>query len=540
MKDFIAAGTGNSRYLKTSLPDGTTWQEALAMLRNGTFPIDLNGINAEGVTQIGTPLNKANLLSDESAALFGLDSDAVIDDVWELLSTSNTLSTIMVTTEQDSRVTATKGGIVKYGTPINDVYIIRGLTPGSWTVTAGKGTDTASQIVVISDPQQYQVTLTYPRIYGVSWRFGNSSTMTRTDDAAGFADPQPYVLGASTVYSPFDNLMPWAGMERVTDEICGELVAIPKFWYKLEYIVEEVGGVETNVGINIKISPTEQQGFHVSPAHMPRTENDSESNIVLIGRYKCASDLKSKSGAPPASYTSATQADIQYLESGKTYNYDFATWFTILLLYLVEYADWDSQKKIGYGGYVTEVNSGYTDNMPYHTGTMRQSRESYGAGTQYRYLEGLWEQRYEMVTGIISGTAVNPSSGFSELCVNVGGRYNPLTGDLLHVFDTDVTGIYYGYVTSVKLFQISDGAIFPVFLPNQTNADGNEPVGTHDIAERVDGIYRFGFGGGKKGNSSAAVTSQEVGISGFRTKLHNQYNTSWDNTYYATRLIKLP
>lgn len=48
MKDSIIAGTGNSQYLKTSLAEGTTWDDALAQLRAGTFPIDLNGINQAG------------------------------------------------------------------------------------------------------------------------------------------------------------------------------------------------------------------------------------------------------------------------------------------------------------------------------------------------------------------------------------------------------------------------------------------------------------------------------------------------------------
>lgn len=70
MQDFISKGNGNSRFLKSSLPTGTTWEDALAHLKNGDFPIDLNGINMDGITQLGTPLNKANLLSDATAAKF--------------------------------------------------------------------------------------------------------------------------------------------------------------------------------------------------------------------------------------------------------------------------------------------------------------------------------------------------------------------------------------------------------------------------------------------------------------------------------------
>ena len=75
MKDSISKNQGNSRYLKSNLLEGTSWDAALAMLRAGTFPVDLNGINADGWTQVGTALNKANLLTDATAAALDLAGD---------------------------------------------------------------------------------------------------------------------------------------------------------------------------------------------------------------------------------------------------------------------------------------------------------------------------------------------------------------------------------------------------------------------------------------------------------------------------------
>lgn len=86
MKDSILKGTGNSRFLKSAIPDGTTWAEALAMLRAGTFPMDLNGINNAGFQQVGTPLNKANLLKDVNALTLGLTGDATPDDMFNVLA----------------------------------------------------------------------------------------------------------------------------------------------------------------------------------------------------------------------------------------------------------------------------------------------------------------------------------------------------------------------------------------------------------------------------------------------------------------------
>lgn len=77
MQDGIIAGNGNSRYLKTvaaALSLYPDYESFMAALIAGTFPIDLNGINAGGWTQQGTPLNKANLFSDSTAITLGLSA----------------------------------------------------------------------------------------------------------------------------------------------------------------------------------------------------------------------------------------------------------------------------------------------------------------------------------------------------------------------------------------------------------------------------------------------------------------------------------
>lgn len=86
MIDSVLKGTGNSRFLKSAVPAGTSWADALAMLQAGTFPIDFNGINTEGFQQVGTPLNKANLLKDATALTLGLTGDVVPNDMFNALA----------------------------------------------------------------------------------------------------------------------------------------------------------------------------------------------------------------------------------------------------------------------------------------------------------------------------------------------------------------------------------------------------------------------------------------------------------------------
>lgn len=89
MQDGIISGNGNSRYLKTvsaALGLYPTYEDFMAALIAGTFPIDLNGINAAGWTQQGTALNKANLLTDATATSLGIGTNATPDTAFSQLS----------------------------------------------------------------------------------------------------------------------------------------------------------------------------------------------------------------------------------------------------------------------------------------------------------------------------------------------------------------------------------------------------------------------------------------------------------------------
>lgn len=300
-----------------------------------------------------------------------------------------------------------------------------------------------------------------PQIYGAVWDGSADSEWTRTDDAATFSDPQPYYAGmVGTPSSPFDSIQPWAGMARSTDANAGEVVAIPKFYYKMGY-------ASGTTGLKIQIAPASNgaewaadNGFKVSPAHMDRGDGAGVRDVVYIGRYHCASDYKSKTGVTPkVSITrNAARQGIHALGSNIWQN-DYATRVTLWMLYLVEFANWNSQNKIGGGCSATTAtssavfNMGYTDSMPYHTGTVASSisRTVYG-GTQYRNIEGLWDNCHDLCDGIyFSGADVygilNPAN-FSD---TTGGT-------LLGTRPTSTQYISKFSITSVSGFE---WAIFP-------------------------------------------------------------------------------
>lgn len=89
MQDGITMGTGNSRYLKSVsgfLALYPTYEAFAQALVAGTLPVDLNGKNPDGWSQQGTALNKANLLTDATAALLELPSEATPNDALAALA----------------------------------------------------------------------------------------------------------------------------------------------------------------------------------------------------------------------------------------------------------------------------------------------------------------------------------------------------------------------------------------------------------------------------------------------------------------------
>ncbi len=96
MRDTIIKGAGNSRLLK-SVPNALTiypTHEALMQaVSTSGWPVDLLGLQAAGVEQMGTDLNKANLLSDAAeTAIWGNAAnrtpDAALKQLRSLIATA--------------------------------------------------------------------------------------------------------------------------------------------------------------------------------------------------------------------------------------------------------------------------------------------------------------------------------------------------------------------------------------------------------------------------------------------------------------------
>lgn len=247
------------------------------------------------------------------------------------------------------------------------------------------------------------------QIFGVEWDGGPGTKWSRTDDAAGFTDPVPAVSNG-TGSSPFDDIMPWAGMVK-EDRAGGVEVKEPKYWFKW---------TKTGKTMKLQIANGPVEGFHVDPVNMDRGDGLGELEFSYIGRYHCGNDYKSTTNvAQKVNITkSAARTGIHGL-GDNFWQIDFAQFWYIGMLFLVEFADWDGQATIGYGCSASgsRENNGKTDAMQYHTGTTADSRDSYGF-TQYRNIEGWWDNVYDWLDGCYNNrdglsVIINPNQ-FSE------------------------------------------------------------------------------------------------------------------------------
>jgi hypothetical protein len=343
-------------------------------------------------------------------------------------------------------------------------------------------------------------------IYGVEWNGTETTKWTRTDASAAFADPEPAVNnGAGS--SPFDNLMPWKGMVKSEDPEAGTLVAIPKFWYKLTQTA--------NNGIKIQIADNEVEGFSVSPAHMDRGDSTGERDVVYVGRYHCeGSTFKSGKTYSPKHTINRSSARTSIHNLGNDiWQFDFAMRFTIWLLYLVEFADWNSQDVIGYGCSPNGslFGSGSTDDMQYHTGTTKSTRTTYGC-CQYRNIEGLWDNIYDWLDGCY----------YDDNGLNI--VLNP------NQFSDDSNGVNAGTPVSnnfASKFKVSDTGKFSLFFPIESNGS--------DSTYSCDRWYAYGKINPCLYCGAAFSKNKFFGLFGM-----SSFSESTAEAYIGCRLMKLP
>lgn len=315
-------------------------------------------------------------------------------------------STITVTVDSGSTVTATLGSTVLTKTSTGTAVFTVGKA-GTWAIKATLGDQTAEGTVSITaSGQSKSLTLIYANVFGVMWDTSNSSTaltrLTPSTDPYGYVtksvttEPKPAV-GTGSGSSPFDAYAPWNGMKECNLNASGTVTAWKGdsgFSYDRDF---------TMVFIPVfyvaqKRSGTKQY-FYVSDK--PKTGfTKHPGSGKYIGKYHMGSARPSTSLVSPyVNITRATARSNAKSKGSKFHLYDFATYCAIIFLYIVEFANWNCQTKIGQGfvSRNSSTQSGATDSMTYHTGCA--SGTDGQTAVQYRWIENLWGNVNQWVDG---------------------------------------------------------------------------------------------------------------------------------------------
>jgi hypothetical protein len=241
-------------------------------------------------------------------------------------------------------------------------------------------------------------------IYGIKRSISStSSSWIRTNDAEGLVANA--TKNGGTVVNNFDALYPWSNIISYNYDIKSKLITafygeptfkfdgsngevltrIPEFWYKRE---------QKDSYEYIYIADYEAVGF-------------IKSEQFSLGRYTMSgssSRVYSKSGVNPLVSNTITN----FRNYARNLNSDFGImdwhYFVIQLLYLVEYADYNSQSKLGNGvnakawtGDFNGVSSGGCDSLGMKSGTLSDDNLH---SVIYRGLEDIYAGLWQFVDGI--------------------------------------------------------------------------------------------------------------------------------------------
>ena len=296
-------------------------------------------------------------------------------------------------------------------------------------ITASTAFDTASASLVIENS-----------VTGVMWNYSNSSSkLTRLTSNT---DPNNFVTNENTIPDPvanigtqqnyssvFDNIAPWQGMtewnvtedgqpkyvkweKSFTKTAYDAMVWIPKFYYK---VVDD----SSQKVRYYYVANYPKDGFSLHPG-----------SGRFIGKYQANSYYGSYTGSTPITNVDIGTARTQAKAKGTGWHiYDYATRCAIQLLYLVEFADFNSNTTIGAGNTDGATNITGTTDFFTGSGTSASSRSEFG-GVKYREIENPYSIKFELVDGInvkngsiwVSTNPADNSSTDVSNYTNIGSR----------------------------------------------------------------------------------------------------------------------
>lgn len=478
--------------------------------QGATWTLSGGGENYSGVVdstlKAVVPVMGVQTLYTVSASVSGTKYSAEVMtlDYFTALSVALTQfqATIIVTVDSGSTVTAVCGTTTLTKTSTGTAIFTVGKT-GTWTITATKDGDTTTGTVSITaSGQSKSLTLDYAAVFGVCWDTSNSSTaltrLTKTSDPYGFvtknvtAKPVPSV-GTGSGSSPFDSFAPWNEMKECNLNSSGTVTAwkgqsgfsrtaaftmvyIPAF-----YVAFKSGGTKKY----FYVSDKPKNGFTKHPGSEKYV---SKYHMVNLGSI---SGLK-----PMVNATRSEARNVATSAGSKWHLYDFATYCAIIWLYLIEFANWDCQAKIG-RGYVdsssSAIESGGTDSMTYHTG--RAAGTDGRTAVQYRWIENLWGNVHQWIDGF------NANGTTAYYCTDPSKYADDTTTGYTQIGTLPSSGW-------IKDLTVTDNGLL---IPKTTG--GSETTFIPDYVSSSSGVNILFVGGGWENGSRAGLLYLTVNVS---------------------------
>ena len=361
------------------------------------------------------------------------------------------------------------------------------------------------------------------KIYGVKRNIeSESSTWDRLEDAGGL---EANAIKSESdldegVRNDFDEIYPWSDIETYTYDVEKKEVTS---WYNDNPEGFEFDGSKGEV---LTYIPTfyykryQEDGYEYILISNKNLEGYTRSDEFSIGRYTMSGDsnaVHSKSGEQPLVKTTSIEFRDYARKLGSEFSQLDYHYFIIQLLYLVEYADYNSQAKLGLGytdaNNTAAITSGGCDALGMESGTL----ESDGKHSMiYRGMEDIYGNIWQIVDGI------NIKDNQAYVCYDPS-KYEP----------SKYEGCYQqlGYVNAYVQFggwikTLGYDSKNPLIaLPTEIGGSNSTYIPDNYWPALADRIL---YVGGTWTNNSAA------GL--WRWWYNNGYNDRWDNL--GARLLK--
>ena len=242
--------------------------------------------------------------------------------------------------------------------------------------------------------------ITYP-IYGIKRSLTTTSTTwERTDDAVGLvANAQS---GNTAVRNDFDSIYPWSDIISYNYDATNDI--INAYYGDNNFAFDGSNGDVLTLIPEFYYKRWQDSTYEYIQISQGQFEGSIKSEEFSVGRYiitGSTSRVYSRSGYTP--FTTHTIAEFRNYANNLGPKFSQLDWhyFVLQLLYLVEYADYNSQNILGTGytdGKSSAHNTGGCDFLGMKSGSYNKTSSSYQVC--YRGIEDIFGNIQEFVDGI--------------------------------------------------------------------------------------------------------------------------------------------